>query len=55
MDQKVLKNLVYKTMTGYFNEDVETYFNDMGLFLEDNLDLDQKILDEVNDIFEKLL
>ena len=34
MDQKVLKDLVYKTMIGYFHEDVEPYFNDMDNFLK---------------------
>lgn len=34
MDQGVLKNLVYRTMIGYFDEDVEPYFNDMDTFLK---------------------
>lgn len=34
MDQEVLKNLVYRTMIGHFDEDVEPYFNDMDTFLK---------------------
>ena len=53
MDQKVLKNLVYKTMTGYFDEDVEPYFNDMDNFLKFLLKHDGfKYVEEIASIYK---
>ena len=34
MDQNVLKTLVYRCMTGYYQEDVYPYFNDIETFLK---------------------